>query len=62
VSTSLGQQANSITQHATPDKQLERLSFYLLDEIQNEIDLGSKVAAQILYRAFKRVEAEKGDY
>lgn len=58
MSISLGQQANSITQHATPDKQLEKLSFLLLDEIQRQVDLGSKVASEILYTAFKRLEQE----
>ena len=47
------------TTQPTPNRELEQIAYYLLHEIQNEIDKGSKVADEILYRAFARLEKDK---
>lgn len=57
MNTALEKQA--LTQQTTSNEELEQLAYYLLKEIQNEIDLGSKVADEILYRALARVKKEK---
>jgi hypothetical protein len=50
------------TKQQTSNNEMERLSYYLLHELQSEIDLGSKVAGRILYRAFARLEKEEGSH
>lgn len=57
MNTALEKQA--LTQQTTSNEELEQLAYYLLKEIQNEIDLGSKVADEILYRALARLKKEK---
>ena len=52
----------SITQQPTSNHELERLSYYILQELQNEKDLGSKVADKILHRVFVRLEKEKASH
>lgn len=51
-----------ITKQQTSNNELERVSYYLLQELQNEIDLGSKIADKILHRVFARLEKEKGSH
>ena len=57
MNTALEKQA--LTQQTTSNEELEQLAYYLLKEIQNEIDLGSKVADEILHRVFARLKKEK---
>jgi hypothetical protein len=57
VSIALDKQQS--TEQPSSNQELEQLAYYLLQEIQSEIDLGSKVANGILYRAFARLEKGK---
>ena len=57
MSVAVEKQAPTI--QPTSNQELEHLAYYLLAEIQNEIELGYKVADEILYRAFARLEEDK---